>query len=157
MVAYCLRNTLTENGSVSRGVCRVDANGYLSSITERTRIEKRGSAAAFTEDGGDTWQPLAGDEAVSMNLWGFKPSILPEMEERFADFLRKSVPKNPLRGEFYLPSVPDALIREGKACVRVLSTSERWFGVTYPGDMEAVRAAIAAKKASGEYPLHLWS
>ena len=91
-----------------------------------------------------------------MNLWGFKPSILPEMEERFADFLRKSVPENPLRGEFYLPSVPDALIREGKARVRVLSTSERWFGVTYPGDMEAVRAAIAEKKASGEYPEHLW-
>ena len=157
MVAYRLCNTLTENGFVSRGVCRVDANGYLSSITERTRIEKRGSAAAFTEDGGDTWQPLTGDEAVSMNLWGFKPSILPEMEERFADFLRKSVPENPLRGEFYLPSVPDALIREGKARVRALSTSERWFGVTYPGDMEAVRAAIAAKKASGEYPLHLWS
>ena len=157
MVAYRLRNTLTENGSVSRGVCRVDADGYLSDLTERTRIEKRENAAAHTEDGGEHWHMLSGDEPVSMNLWGFKPSILPEMESRFEAFLREDRAKDPLRGEFYLPAVPDALIREGKACVRVLSTSERWFGVTYPGDMEAVRAAIAAKKASGEYPLHLWS
>ena len=156
MVAYCLRNTLTENGSVSRGVCRVDANGYLSGITERTRIEKRGNGAAFTEDGGQTWQPLTGDEVVSMNLWGFKRNILPEMEARFCAFLRDEMPLEPMRREFYLPGVPDALIREGKARVRVLSTTERWFGVTYPGDMEAVRAAIAAKKASGEYPVQLW-
>ena len=156
MAAYRLRNTLTENGSVSRGVCRVDAGGYLSGITERTRIEQRASGAAFTEDGGETWQPLTGEEPVSMNLWGFKVSVLPEMESRFEAFLRDEAPKNPLRGEFYLPSVPDALIREGKARVRVLPTSERWFGVTYPGDMEAVRAAIAEKKASGEYPVHLW-
>ena len=157
MVAYRLRNTLTENGSVSRGVCRVDADGYLSGITERTRIEKRGRPPPSPRTVARTWQPLAGDEAVSMNLWGFKPSILPEMETRFAAFLREERPADPLRGEFYLPCVPDALIREGKARVRVLSTSERWFGVTYPGDMEAVRAAIAAKKASGEYPVHLWT
>ena len=156
MVGYRLRNTLTENGSVSRGVCRVDADGYLSGITERTRIEKRGNGAAFTEDGGQTWQPLTGDEVVSMNLWGFKRNILPEMEARFCAFLRDEMPLEPMRREFYLPGVPDALIREGKARVRVLSTSERWFGVTYPGDMEAVRAAIAAKKASGEYPVQLW-
>ena len=157
MVAYRLRNTLTENGSVSRGVCRVDDAGCLAGITERTRIEKRGDAAAFTEDGGQTWQALSGDEPVSMNLWGFKPSILPEMATRFEGFLRESVLADPLRGEFYLPSAPDALIREGKARVRVLSTAERWFGVTYPGDMAAVRAAITEKKASGEYPVHLWT
>ena len=157
MVAYRLRNTLTENGSVSRGVCRVDADGYLSDLTERTRIEKRENAAAYTEDGGEHWHMLSGDEPVSMNLWGFKPSILPEMERRFEAFLREDRAKDPLRGEFYLPAVPDALIREGKACVRVLSTPERWFGVTYPGDLEAVRAAIAAKKESGEYPVHLWT
>ena len=93
---------------------------------------------------------------TSMNLWGFRPSILPAMERRFALFLENTMPGNPLRSEFYLPSVPDALIHAGKARVRVLSTDERWFGITYPGDMEAVRAAIAEKKASGEYPEHLW-
>ena len=91
-----------------------------------------------------------------MNLWGFKRNILPEMEARFCAFLRDEMPLELMRREFYLPGVPDALIREGKARVRVLSTTERWFGVTYPGDMEAVRAAIAAKKASGEYPVQLW-
>ena len=157
MAGYRLRNTLTENGSVSRGVCRVGEGGCLAAITERTRIEKRGEAAAFSEDDGRTWQPLSGDEVVSMNLWGFKPSILPEMGRRFEGFLRESVPQAPLRSEFYLPSVPDALIHEGKARVRVLPTCERWFGVTYPGDMEAVRASIAEKKAAGEYPGHLWT
>ena len=156
MVGYRLCNTLTENGSVSRGVCKVGEDGCLREIVERTRIEARPGGAAFTEDDGRTYNPLPADAVTSMNLWGFRPSILPAMERRFALFLENTMPGNPLRSEFYLPSVPDALIHAGEARVRVLSTDERWFGVTYPGDMEAVRAAIAEKKASGEYPEHLW-
>lgn len=156
MVGYRLCNTLTENGSVSRGVCKVGEDGYLRGIVERTRIEARPGGAAFTEDDGRTYVPLPAEAVTSMNLWGFRPSILTAMERRFALFLENSMPVNPLRSEFYLPSVPDELIHAGEARVRVLSTDERWFGVTYPGDMDAVRAAIAEKKARGEYPKHLW-
>ncbi len=156
MVGYRLANTLTENGSVSRGVCQVREDGYLQQIVERTRIEAHGGGAAYTEDGGKTFVPLPAQTTVSMNLWGFRPSILPELERGFARFLAETLPSNPLRAEYYLPSVPDALIHAGKARVRVLSTAERWFGITYPDDMAMVRAAIAAKKDGGEYPEHLW-
>lgn len=156
MVGYRLCNTLTEHGSVSRGICKVGEDGFLREIVEHTRIEARPDGAAFTEDDGRTYASLPADTVTSMNLWGFRPSVLPEMESRFARFMETAASENPLRAEFYLPSVPDALIREGKARVRVLSTGERWFGVTYPGDMDAVRAAIAEKKARGEYPEHLW-
>lgn len=156
MVGYRLSNTLTENGAVSRGVCQVSPDGYLAQIVERTRIEARGGAPAYTEDGGRTFVSLPADATVSMNLWGFRSSILPEMERGFARFLTEKLPAAPLKAEYYLPSAPDELIHAGRARVRVLSTQERWFGITYPEDMAAVRAAVAAKKASGEYPEHLW-
>ncbi|NLF27912.1 MAG: nucleotidyltransferase [Clostridiales bacterium] len=157
MVGYRLENTLTENGYVSRGCCKVGADGYLSEIIERVRIEPREGGAAFTEDDGHTYTFLPADTVVSMNLWGFKPSILTEGEARFKAFLAERLIKDPLRCEYYLPGIPNAVIAEGRGRVRVLPTAEKWFGITYPGDMAAVREAIAEKKRAGEYPARLWN
>ena len=154
MVGYRIENTLTENGSVSRGICEVDGSGMLARITERTRIEPRPGGAAFIEEESETFVPAG--TVVSMNLWAFRHGILDEMDARFAEFLRERLPANPQRAEFYLPSVPDALIREGKARVRVLDTAEKWYGVTYPQDLAAVQAAMAKKRAEGIYPERLW-
>lgn len=156
MVAYRLGNTLTEHGYVSRGVCTV-RGGHLAGIVERTRIQACADGAAFSEDGGESWTPLSADAPVSMNLWGFRASILPQLRARFVDFLQKRLSVDPLTCEYYLPSVPNALIQEGLGSVRVLGTREKWFGITYPGDLEAVRRAVAEKKRAGEYPEHLWT
>ncbi len=154
MVGYLLRNAMTDNGYVARGVCEMK-DGYLTGVTERTHIEKRGNDAAFTEDG-KTWTPLSGDTVVSMNLWGFSPMILSEIERRFPDFLRENLPKNPERCEFYLPSVANAQIQEQTASIRVLHTTETWYGVTYREDLASVQEAIAGMRAEGKYPEHLF-
>ena len=154
MVGYLLRNAMTDNGYVARGVCEIK-DGYLTGVTERTHIEKRGNDAAFTEDG-KTWTPLSGDTVVSMNLWGFSPMILTEIERRFPDFLRENLPKNPERCEFYLPSVANAQIQEKTATIRVLHTTETWYGVTYREDLASVQEAIARMRAEGKYPEHLF-
>ena len=155
MVGYRIENTLTENGHVSRGVCSVDEDGMLRSIDERLRIEPREGGAAFTEDGKNYSFIHAGTK-VSMNLWAFRHGILDEMKQRFVNFLNTNAVENPLKAEFYLPSVPDALIREGRASVRVLETGERWYGVTYREDLEKVQAAMAELRRSGVYPEKLW-
>ena len=155
MVGYRIENTLTENGYVSRGVCEVDGDGLLRRITERVHIEPRSGGAAYIEEGEDEVFIPSGTP-VSMNLWAFDHGILDEMQRRFVDFLRTKAVENPLRAEYYLPSVPDALIREGKARVRVLDTCERWYGVTYHQDLESVQAAMAKKRAEGVYPEKLW-
>ena len=155
MVGYRIENTLTENGSVSRGICEVDERGMLRRITERVHIEPREGGAAFIEEGESEVFVPAGT-MVSMNLWAFRHGILDELRARFVDFLRERMPANPLKAEYYLPSVPDALIREGKAQVRVLQTDERWYGVTYPQDLAAVQAAMARMSAAGVYPERLW-
>ena len=150
-----MENTLTENGYVSRGVCSVDENGMLRSIDERLRIEPREGGAAFTEDG-ENYSFIPAGTPVSMNLWAFNHGILDEMKRRFEQFLRTKAAENPLKAEYYLPSVPDALIREGKARVRVLETGERWYGVTYREDLEKVRAAMAELRRNDIYPEKLW-
>ena len=155
MVGYRIENTLTENGHVSRGVCSVDENGMLRSIDERLRIEPREGGAAFTEDG-ENYSFIPAGTKVSMNLWAFRHGILDEMKQRFVNFLNTNAVENPLKAEFYLPSVPDALIREGRASVRVLETGERWYGVTYREDLEKVQAAMAELRRSGVYPEKLW-
>lgn len=155
MVGYRIENTLTENGYVSRGICEVDGEGMLRRITERVHIEPRSGGAAYIEEGADEVFIPAGTP-VSMNLWAFDHSILDEMKRRFVDFLNTKAVENPLKAEYYLPSVPDALIREGKARVRVLDTHERWYGVTYHQDLEGVQAAMANKHAEGVYPEKLW-
>ena len=154
MVGYRLKNTVTENGSVARGVCQVE-NGLLTDITERTHIEQRGSGIVYTEDG-ETFLPLSGETLVSMNLWGFHQEMLEEFTGRFKTFLDENLPQNPLKCEYYLPSVANAQIREGRGTIRVLPTAECWHGVTYREDLRSVREAVAGMKAEGLYPEQLW-
>ena len=153
MVAYRVENTLTENGSVSRGVCSV-ADGLLTGVVERTKIVPREGGAAFLEDDGETFLPNG--TLVSMNLWAFQHSILDELKARFSAYLDENVPVNPMKCEYFLPLVPNALIRENAGSVKVLDTDERWFGVTYHDDLATVQSAIKAKKEAGEYPEQLW-
>ena len=152
MVGYSLKNTVTDNGSVSRGVCTTDAEGRLLDIVEHTRIEKREGGIASTEDDGKTWEPLEPDTVVSMNLWGFSGSILEELYSRFPLFLRENLAKNPLKCEYQLPTVVDRLLKESKATVEVLHTPDQWYGVTYKEDKPTVKAAIRTLKAQGDYP-----
>ena len=156
MVGYRVKNTVTEHGSVARGVCDVDQEGTLRDIHERTTIEKDGDNARYTEDGGQSWTALPGDTLVSMNMWGFTRSFLDEAEARFPAFLDKALAENPLKGEYFLPSVVDQLIREGRAEVQVLPSEDKWYGVTYREDKPAVTAAIAAMMEGGLYPEELW-
>ena len=155
-VGYELHNTLTENGSVARGVCVVDENNNLQKINERTRIEKHGDDAEYTEDDAKTWIKLPKESYVSMNMWGFTHSILDELEKRFKIFLDEKLKENPLKGEFFLPFVVDELLSEGKATAKMLPTSDVWNGVTYKEDKPLVSAAIKKMKDDGEYPLSLW-
>ena len=154
MVAFPLRNTVSENGSVSRGVCRVE-NGLLADVTERTQIIKKGADAAFTEDG-VTYTDLPGDTPVSMNFWGFRKGILDRLNKDFPAFLTENLPVNPVKCEYALPTIVDHQLKEGEASVRVLRSEDAWFGVTYPEDLPGVKASIAALKKAGKYPEKLW-
>lgn len=154
MVGYQLRNTVTEFGSVARGICTLN-DGYLSDIVERTHIEKRGDDAAFTEDG-ETFYPLPGDTIVSMNLWGFGMKLMEELWARFPAFLDQAIKTNPLKAEYFLPTVANAQIQEGLGTVRVLKTDAVWHGMTYRQDLETVRAAVAKLRKEGVYPDNLW-
>ena len=155
MVGYLLKNTVTENGTVARGVCEETADHYLTVVTERTKIEK-GEPPRYTEDDGKTWIELPGDTIVSMNMWGFTRSFLTEAGARFPAFLDKALAENPLKGEYFLPSVVSQLIDEGKARVKVLRSEDKWYGVTYREDKPTVVAAIAEKTKAGLYPDQLW-
>ena len=156
MVGYLLGNTVTENGHVARGICEEDSENYLTRVTERTRIEKDGADARFTEDDGATWTHLSGNTIVSMNLWGFTESFLKEAEARFPAFLDKALAENPLKGEYFLPSVVTQLLEEKKARVKVLRSTDKWYGVTYREDKPVVVNAIAEMTANGLYPDKLW-
>ena len=153
MVGYRLRNTVTENGAVARGICTVE-NGFLTGVTERTKIEKRGDAAAYIEDGRE--YPLTGNEIVSMNFWGFTEGMLDELWDGFPAFLDRQVPENPLKSEYYLPAVANTVLQEGRGTVRVLECGEVWHGVTYREDLQSVQCAVAALKQAGVYPEQLW-
>ena len=156
MVGYLLGNTVTEHGHVARGVCVETADHFLRSVTEHTHIEKDGDNARSTRDGGETWEQLPGDTIVSMNLWGFTRSFLTEAEERFPAFLDRALKDDPVKGEYFLPSVVSALIGEGKARVKVLRSRDRWYGVTYHEDKPVVVSAIARMTQEGLYPANLW-
>ncbi len=156
MVGYELHKTLTENGHVARGICVVDDNGRLEMIHERTRIEKHGEDAEYTEDDGKTWVKLPKDSLVSMNMWGFGNSLMKELEVKFRDFLDTDLKKDPLKAEFFLPFAVDELLQEGKATVDVLPTGDKWHGVTYKEDRPQVVEAIRKLKESGLYPDVLW-
>lgn len=156
MVGYELGKTVTDNGSVARGVCSTDGEGYLSQIMERTRIEKYEGGIHYTEDGGESWTDLPEDTTVSMNMWGYTPSFLKELKDRFPAFLERAMVDNPLKGEYYLPLAIEQLLTEGKARVRVLTTPDKWYGVTYAADKPQVVAAIGNMTAQGMYPDGLW-
>ena len=157
MVGYHLGNTLTENGSVARGVCKVDEQDMLTDIHERTRIEKQSDgSAAYTEDDGRTWISLPDDAVVSMNMWGFTRSMMEELKDRFPKALEKGLKENPLKCEYFLPFVVDELIREDRAEVKVLTSRDRWYGVTYKEDKPTVVQAVRDMKERGLYPEKLW-
>lgn len=156
MVGYQLKNTLTENGHVARGICTVDTNGYLVEVNERTCIEKRGDEAVFTEDEGLTWEKLPMDSIVSMNMWGFSKGFLEEIKAGFATFLDESLKNNPLKCEYFLPTVVSNLLLENRAIVSVLTSKDKWYGMTYKEDKKVVVEAIQKLKDEGIYPDKVW-
>ena len=156
MVGYRLENTLTENGYVARGVCQTDDEDYLISVIERTHIERHDETIAYTEDEGKTWTSLDADVPVSMNMWGFTESFFVELRRRFPKFLQNDLQDNPEKAEYFLPSVVSELLAEDLATVKVLKTSDKWFGVTYQEDKPVVEAAIKQMKEDDKYPLDLW-
>ena len=156
MVGYEMGKTVTENGSVARGICVTNEEGYLTEITERTRIETYEGGIHFTEDG-ETWTDVAPETIVSMNMWGFMPSFLKEIDDRFSAYLDENLPKNPLKCEYFLPLPIAQVIQEGLATVKVLSSPDRWYGVTYAADKPVVVAALKRMTEQGMYPDGLWS
>jgi len=153
MVGFVLRNTLSEFGSVARGVGRVNAEGFLENVTEMTRIEKDGDRARHTDAAGQT-RPLSGDEVVSLNMWGFLPSLFPRLKEEFSEFLRQH--GNDPKAEFYIPTAVNKMVQTGQARVKVLRTPDRWFGITYRQDRDSVLAGLNELIDRGEYPARLW-
>lgn len=155
MVGFELANTLTENGSVSRGICETDENDKLISITERTKIVATKDGAKYTEDDVN-YIPIAQDSITSMNIWGLTGDFMDDLKKAFEEFFAKDIPGNPLKAECFLPFVINDLIKEDKADVKVLKTKDKWFGVTYKEDKPYVSASIKALKDQGVYPKYLW-
>mgnify|MGYP004480114843 FL=1 len=151
MVGYELGKTVTDNGSVARGVCSTDAQGNLTTITERTRIEKYPGGIHFTEDG-ETWTDLPADTTVSMNFMGFMPSFLEEATELFPKALDEILAKNPLKGEYFLPAIVQQMLTEERATMKVLTSPDKWYGVTYAADKPVVVAALKKMTEDGIYP-----
>lgn len=153
MVGYRLEETLSEHGTVSRGICRKDADGFLESIEEHKKIEKVGSQIINTRDDGSTVE-LQPDDITSMNMFGFTPAVFPQIETEFATFLSNNA--GDPKAEFYIPSLMTRLIRGERAQMRVLSTKAQWFGMTYKEDKDAVQGRIRAYIENGVYPKNLW-
>ncbi|MBE6548595.1 MAG: nucleotidyltransferase [Ruminococcaceae bacterium] len=154
MVGYVLRNTLTENGTVSRGVCTLDEDGSLVEINERTKIRVCGNDAEYLD--GDDWISLSGDSVVSMNCWGLTSEIFPYLEAKMKEFMADES-GDPLKKEIYLPMVVDAMMKEDKCNVAVYTTTSQWYGVTYPEDKPHVKESIAKLIDDGEYKKGLWN
>lgn len=154
MVGFTLRNTLSDHGSVARGVCAANGEGFLTAIDEMTKIERDGRAARNTRDDG-TVVRLTGDEPVSMNMWGFTPRLFDHLDRVFGEFLVRS--GSELKSECFIPLTVGQLVNEGAATCRVLRTDSSWFGVTYREDKEVVQASIAGLISAGEYPSNLWA
>lgn len=155
MVGYILNNTLVKDGHVSRGIC-VAQNGILQSVTERTHIEQRNGRVQYTEDG-KNFIDIPAESTVSMNLWGFTPVFMNELDRAFPVFLQNAAKENPLKAEFFLPTVVNTLVQNASACVRVLPSVDKWYGMTYHSDKQIVVDAIDQMIASGVYPEKLWS
>ncbi len=155
MVGYYLCNTVSENGSVARGICSTDETGCLTEVVERTRIEQYDGGIHYTEDG-ENWVDVPPQTLVSMNMWGYTPSFLEVLQKQFPVFLEKELPENPAKKEFFLPGVVSQLLQEGKATVKVLSSADKWYGVTYAADKPMVVAALRGLAQEGLYPDGLW-
>ena len=152
MVGYLLKNTVTEHGSVARGVCKMDEAGRLMAVIENTQIETYSGGIHTTFDGGKTWKDLPEDTLVSMNLWCFRPSFVEEAEREFPGFLDKGLKSNPIKCEFFIPLIVTEMLSTGKADVKVLSSTDKWYGVTYQEDRPGVVAALKQKVEEGLYP-----
>lgn len=153
MVGYLIKNTLSEHGTVSRGVCEVDERGFLRGVTERHKIQRSEQGVSYTDEQGQA-HPLHDNTVVSMNLWGFPADIFPEIEAQFVEFFQASR-DNP-KSEFYIPTVVNRLLAEGRAQVSVLPNEDQWYGVTYQEDKAVAQQAFAALAAAGKYPPKLW-
>jgi NDP-sugar pyrophosphorylase family protein len=156
MVGYKLANTVTEHGSVARGICRVDEEGNLTGVDERLKVARRGGSIAYEDEDG-RWVDMPPDTTVSMNFWGFTGSFMGELTKGAGDFFENDVPCDPLKAEYLLPRIVDGLIRAGRASVKVIKTDDRWYGVTYKEDKEQVVSALRSLKADGLYPEKLWT
>ena len=153
MVGYKLSNTLSNYGSVSRGICSVDGNNFLNKITETVKIlRKNGKIVSIEADGSE--KELTGDESVSMNIWGFKPSVFPQLEKNFANFLKQHIHEP--KSESFIPSVVADLINSKQATVKVLEADSLWFGVTYKEDKPRVVSKINELIKAGDYPEKLF-
>ena len=157
MVGYRLCNTVSDHGSVARGICRQDEENNLTAIVERLRIETYEGGIHFTEDG-ENWTELDPMSLVSMNMFGFTPAFLRELEAKFPAFLTEELPQNPAKKEFLLPMTVGDLLKEGKTNVKVLSSADRWYGVTYAQDKKTVVEVLRNMTEQGMYPKDgLWS
>ncbi len=154
MVGFLLKNTLSEFGSVARGLCHTNANDYLTGVEELTKIEKNGGAAKFTDSEGRV-HPLTGEETVSMNMWGFNPNFFPHLEREFQIFLTANIGSE--KAEFYIPTPVNALVSTGKERLKVLRSSASWFGVTYREDRPRVVESVRSLVSKGDYPASLWA
>lgn len=156
MVSFKLKNTISENGHVARGICQVSSEGTLEDIVERTKIMRVDGDIAFTEDEGKTWTVLDEETPVSMNFWGFTSKFFEELETEFGPFLDDALANNPIKAEYMLPVVADGVIKGGKGKATVLMSQDKWYGVTYKEDKPDVMAALRSKKDKGLYPEKLW-
>ena len=158
MVGYELGKTVTEHGSVARGVCETDENGCLVAVTERIKIEKYAGGIHYTEDDGATWTDLSDMTTVSMNMWGFTSTFMDEIEAGFPAFLDKALASGNLKAEYFLPGMVSKLLSDGKASVKVLTSPDKWYGVTYAADKPMVVAALKGMGEQGLYPVTgLWN
>lgn len=154
MAGFILKNTLSDNGAVTRGVCVVDENEYLTAVVETGGIMMTPEGTIIHEENGSD-MAITPEQHVSMNMWGFTPNFLNELETGFGAFLSE-IPEGEVKREYLLPTIVDKLIKSGKASVKVLETKDKWFGVTYKEDKESVVAAFKKLIADGVYPENLW-
>ena len=155
MVGYLLKNTLSETGSVARGVCTLNEENCLSDLKERTHIISTVDGPMFTEDG-KIYELLSPETVVSMNMWGFPGAFMQRLQEGFPKFLQEKVPLNPMKAEYYLPGAVDDQLTAGTATARVYTTPDKWFGVTYRNDRPLVVEALARMTGEGLYPTPMW-
>lgn len=155
MVGYRLGNTVSEYGSVARGVCSYE-NGKLTNVRELTKIEVHGDVIENTADGGETWEVLPADSLVSMNMWGFKANVIERFASRFVEFFNEETKENPLKCEYFIPMEIGRMLQNNQVEVTMLASNDKWYGVTYQEDKPMVKAGIAKLMEDGVYPIPLW-